>query len=259
VSRRESNKRHIEKYVVFFDRLFPSAVGFINVEIMDNKPESTPPIPDRAWEYLEDGDNRQTALLLAPIFQQMRQEQPPLYLIVGLVAGFIKPLQDEEADHGALRRWRARETGQDGNRAELFERAVSWLEEKFNDKHPQLWIKVSIPKKDDPLQGLVHQRNIDNNALRSWDARESYRRIDADIKLIIQEEECTVEAAIGLYRDRLERANEPNVCVRKIWMARAFVKEEEAIKAIAKEKNCSWEFAIDLYELRKQGQSGGAA
>lgn len=225
-TRRLHNRDTIERYVVFYDSVFPMSMGFINVEEMENKPESRPPTPDseRVWDYIEDQENQDTAKYLNRPFQVLRKEHPPLYTVLGLVGGWIKPMQNEETDHAALRRWRAGETEQDKYRAKLFERALSKMEEKLNDYHPTLRINVNIERKDEPVSG--HREDYDRG--RAWDKEDSYRQIDAEITAILTAEQCSVEAAIGVYRDRLERDKKPDVSPRKIREARAFVRDENS-------------------------------
>lgn len=226
MSRRQRNRYAIELYITNYDRLFPASMGFINVEEMTGKPESRPPIPDsdHVWKYLEDEQNRRTSFYLAPVFSKLAKEHPPLYLIAGLVGGWIKPLQNEEADHAALRRWQAGETQQDKDRADLFNRALNKLEEDLNDQHPTVEIEVNVPRNDDPV-GSVRE---DYDRKVRWEKEDSFRQIASEIERIVQKEQCTVQAAIGLYRDRLEQAKKPDVSPRKIMEARAFVKWENS-------------------------------
>lgn len=164
MARRDYNRRQIERFLVFFDVIFPAAVGFINVEEMTGKPESRPPIPERAFDFIDDQDNRETARLLNRILGEMRGEWEthPLYTMAGLVAGWIRPLQNEEIDHGAVRRWKAGETQQDRNRADLFKRTVKCMEERLNDKWPHIQIRINIPRRDEeadtPIQGGARDR-----------------------------------------------------------------------------------------------------
>lgn len=203
MARRLHNRRHIERYVIFYDNIFAASMGFINVEEMTGKPESRPPVPDsdRVWDFIEDQANRDTARYLSIVFRELRKEYPPFYTILGLVGGWIRPMQDEEIDHGALRRWKAGETQQDRDRAQLFERAISWIEERLNDKHPNLRIQVNVPRREDPIGSPREHAD----RCRTWRKEDSFRLIGPEVQKVIDEEGCGVQAAKALIAQRTNK------------------------------------------------------
>jgi hypothetical protein len=212
---------------VFFDSVFPSSAGStFNLEAFDSKPTSSPPIPSKAFDIIDDPGNQRTARMLNYVLGQMRITDHPLYIMAGLVAGFIKPMQADELDHGAVRRWRKGETATDRYRADLFDRTVIRMEEILEETWPKVSIQVNISRKDEPVESKIHARNQDNNDQRKWAAHNKFLALYAELDELMAENECGIEAAIGLLRDRREKEGKPDVSPRTCYRARSFVAEQ---------------------------------
>lgn len=219
MGRLKRNKQAIERYVTILQpKLERQTGGMINLEELD-KPESSPPCTDNALDLMGNAHNADAAQKLEPVFRDM--------VLNGDVAqGYMMKLLGvaglRQGDPGAVRRWRAGETEDDKLLARFFDRAVKYVAEELERRHPGTEIKVVLDPEDDPVNSPGQSAERE----RRWGEQDSYRHINAAVKGIMQEEGCSIEAAIGLYRDRLARDKRPDVSPRKIYRARTFVKEE---------------------------------
>lgn len=253
MTRRGRNIRQIERYVTILQPLLERATsGVINMQELPT-PESDPPMNPKALALTKHADNVKAASILEPIFHDMilSDTASPPYILwqVLAIAGA------RYGDPRALKMWEAGETEEARLFYKLYKKALSYVVDRLEENHPGEEIHVATNPRDEPVDSV---RKDSMRELR-WKTEDSYRKLAAEIDRIVEEEQCTVAAAIGLFRDRLERNKQPDVCERKIRMARAFVKRETEIRQIMKEKSCSVEAAMDLYELRLEWNKRGVS
>lgn len=139
-----------------------------------------------------------------------------------------KPARLLEHDPTALRRWRAGETENDRAWMKRFTTLCRFAAKLLESREPGVEVRIVLRPRLEEAKDKIHARNLDNNEQKRHDAHDAYREIDADVERILDEEGCGVEAAIGLYQDRLARKKEPEVSRSKIMRARAFVRAERA-------------------------------
>ncbi len=195
MGRLERNKYNIEKYITLLQpKLERQTGGMLNLEELD-KPESSPPVTDTALELIGNTHNADAAQKLEPIFRDMvlsgDTTEDYMMKLLG-VAGL------RQGDPGAVRRWRAGETDSDKLLARFFERAIKYVAQRLEERYPGVEIKVTLDPEDDP----VNSPREANDRQRTWTKEFSYRLIGAEVKRVMEEEECNLTAAKGLVSQR---------------------------------------------------------
>lgn len=241
---RDHNKTQIEKFIVYHNRLFPSSAGSkIDTRSFTGKPESDPPIPDKGLDYLEQEDNKHAFTILEPILTDLSSDPEHFeYWYIFAKAGLRKGsratiFDDDEQDHGALRRWRSRETDDDKMRADLFEWALSFVERRVHARYPGVKLQVKIPRKEQMVTRMAAARSrMPSYAQgaayedRKYDTRASYRVIVRQLEDLEKETGLPREKAKRKLREvRLEAGDQ--LSIGRINDALAFVKKERASSA----------------------------
>ena len=194
MSRRSSNVQAIERYVcVLQPKLELQTGGMINLEALD-RPESNPPMTDDALTLII--KNRHAASKLEPIFEDMglnfSNDEPFFLLVVLNLAG------RRNGDPGAVRRWRAGETENDRLLLKAYERALNYVADELERRHPGIELRVYTDPKDEP----VESKRADSERERRWGTEHSYRLIAEEVERVMKEESCGLEAAKGLVAQR---------------------------------------------------------
>jgi hypothetical protein len=116
----------------------------------------------------------------------------------------------------------------------------------------------SVAREDEQVASKLHARTRDNNDARRRDAWDRYFDLNAAIESITEHENCSLDAALGIYRDRLERAREPDVSPATFWRARDLVK---TIRSIADDQRCTIRRAREIYKrhLEEKEKSASAS
>lgn len=212
MARRDRIKTAITKYVEIFQPLLEKQTGgMINMEEL-KKPESEPPIPDRALKLVRHPDNVWAAAALEPIIAELRRSNFPRFYIL-CKAGY------RHGDPGAVRNWKAGETEDARAQHSIYTRTIDWIADEVERRYPKLELRVEIYGEDEEAESPIHVRNRDNAHIKRWRARDGYTKTynklvsveDANPGLTREECKCLlieIEKEVGrdLSKRTLERS-----------------------------------------------------
>lgn len=169
MGKRQRNIHAIERYVTLLQPILERATaGRINLEQV-RKPESDPPMNQKALDLIKHPDNADATSTLEPIFHEMIlsdtcSREYILWLVLAIAGA-------RHGDPSAVKQWQAGETEQDQLFAVLFEQALSYVADELERKYPGKEICVTLNPKDEPMASkkaaAYHDRKLDtNDALR---------------------------------------------------------------------------------------------
>lgn len=165
---RERNRWQIERYVTVLQPLLERKTGGV-ISLQElGQPESEPPISEAALDVIREDCNMEASCLLDPIIAEIRRSNFPRYYVL-CRAGY------RHGDPGAVRTWRAGVTEGARAQAAIFERTLDWIVDELARRCPGTAIRIKTTTDDEPRDSMVQVRNIDNNNLRRWTARNTYK------------------------------------------------------------------------------------
>lgn len=198
------------------------------------KAESRVPYGYNAEDLISDPDNRVSLPAIDRLVVELKRHKMSWrgISITGILC-------DMEASPGSLRYWEEHSRPHldaYGKTCELLADALipivgamvrSDAPQYENLVHPKDFRVVLAPmgeQEEPPASSKTEARDQDRRIRKE----DSYRKIAARLGEIMDSEECSARAAIGLYRDRLERDNHLDVSPRRCYEALAYTNGEGA-------------------------------
>lgn len=209
----ERNREQIEKLILYQDKLLRNTNGHPNMQEMQGKPDSEPPIPDAGLDWSTDADNAYAAKFVEPLIRGLKGKYyagEDLYSVV-CEAGYREP------DHSALKRWRAGNTSEDRRKAQAFDAATRLVAQVLYHQHPQMRLVVRVRPEEEQASSRMEARDQD----RRMDAHGAYR-ILAPLVQERMEEGYSKTAAVESVAEGMDTSP------ARVWRAVAFVEEESA-------------------------------
>lgn len=209
---RAHNAAQISKWFEFRDVIIQkgTAGSYFNLQ-SDRRSESRVTLSERGHKSLDCSRNAHFRRHVLPILTRIED------------AEIYKPARFLEHDPTALRRWRVGETKNDQEKMKDFDRLCKFVAVQLERAWPGIRVVFVVSPDEEEFAGTPGQHE---QSERKWTRWDTFRKIDSEITQIMQTESCTQKAAIGLYRDRLERAKKADVSPRKIEEALQFVRDE---------------------------------
>lgn len=207
-NRRRRNQETISKYLcIIRAKLERQTSGVLNLEEMQNKPSSEPPMPDHMLALVRHEDNIETSKLLTPALSWLAETHGHLHYITRLAS----------SDPARTRAWAAGETEDAQTEARMFEEAVQRLEQYVEWRAPGSRLNIAYDPTDEPAESRMA-------------ARDQERRKTAEDAYPILAEKVwrKMEASRSKTAAVHEVADAEDTSPARVWRALAFVDEESA-------------------------------
>lgn len=207
-NRRRRNRDNISKYIcIVRSKLERQTSGILNLEEMQNRPSSEPPIPDYTLDLLRHPDNIETSRLLSPALSWLAENHGHLHYITRLAS----------SDPARTRAWAAAETEDAQTEARMFEEAIQRLEQYVEWRAPGVRLHVAYDPTDEPAESRMAARDQE----RRKTAEDAYP-ILAD--KVWQKMEASRSKTAAVH----EVADAEDTSPARVWRALSFVEEQSA-------------------------------
>jgi hypothetical protein len=240
-----------------------TAPSFWNQESDKDKPGPTSTLSERGYDYLEavvrtpDNAGLRTYEELAVYWSSSLKVAHALDYICHTKFDLYRAILRVQNDPGIVQRWQDEVEADSPDWLRSYRMATREAARYIEALWPgtRLYIPASpSSRSDDQVTSKLHARNQDNNDASRRDAWDRYFDLNAEIEDISVWESCSLNAALGIYRDRLERAKEQDVSPATFWRARDLVK---TIRSIADAQHCTIKRAREIHkrDLELRGKS----
>ncbi|MDP9474831.1 MAG: hypothetical protein M3R38_03925 [Actinomycetota bacterium] len=219
----ERNAEQVGKILELWDAWFQrgTAGSSFNLETVKRRGGKSP-MSNIGHRVLSDPDNAHAFKHVAPILAELEGTE------IGKVAAILRHHPT------AIRRWRTEETPNDRYWLERFRVFCRVAAMRLERRYPELSIRVNVRPEEEEADSPLQHRNRENNRKRSRTASDVNRDHGLAILAILEDEEVHgPTAAIGIYKDRIDKArdadpkNVPDVSLRRLWDAYGLVKGEK--------------------------------
>lgn len=182
------NAQQVEKWFEFRDQGQKGTVGsYFNQEADVGKPESEPPLSFKGHLSLDDEENSHFRKhVYLPIITKLPGTR------------IYTPAQILEHNPGALREWKKEETLNQKVQLKKFRRLCKFIATQIERRDPGLRVFYNIHLQDEEARAKTNQAHGQE---RTINKNHSFRLIGPEVQRVLEEEICTVKAAIARVAD----------------------------------------------------------
>lgn len=162
--------------------------GMVNLQEMDNKPDSEPPLNDRALRLTVHTDNWQTGTIIEPAIRMMADLAPDLYTMV-------RRATDDPAGPDRWKQGHQRGYEGDAEDSILYGKALSWLVRYCERWYPGRELHVAYDPDDQPAANKKDASNIKKRHRREDTYRHLYSEWCKAVESGIPAEQAKIEVA----------------------------------------------------------------
>ncbi len=219
----ERNAEQVGKLIEHWDSWMQrgTAGSSFNLEVVKKRGGKSP-MSNLGHRVLSDPENAHAFKHLGPILAELEGTE------IGKVAAILRHHPT------AIRKWRTEETPNDRYWLDRFNVFCRVAAVRLDRRYPELSIRVNVRPEEEEADSPAQFRNRENNRKRSRTALDVNRDHGRAILSILDQDEVHgPTAAIGVYKDRLDKArdadpkNVPDVSLRRLWDAYGLVKGEK--------------------------------
>lgn len=158
----------------------PTGGATLNLQELEGKPDSEPPLPDHALKLVCHEDNKRASKLIAPAMQWLAESFGHLHYVVRKAIN----------DPAQTRAWATGATEDDQTQQQMFEAAITKLEEYIEWRYDEPRIEIAYDPEDEPSRNRREAAYTDRKLTTA----------DTDRRIVEELEE--VEERTGLPRER---------------------------------------------------------
>jgi hypothetical protein len=236
-----------------------TAPSYLNLESDKEKPGSISPLSQKGYDHLEavaktEDNSGIPEEEMAQYSQSIRKLEHALAHVRRTKFDLYRAILRVQNDPGIIKRWENGTEQDSPDWLRSYEMACKEAAEYIEGIWPGTRLYIPTKREDDQVESKLHARNQDNNDAKRHDAWDRYFDLNAEIEGIAEQEQCSLDAALGVHRDRLEKDKQEDVSPATFWRARNLVL---TIRGISQSEGCTLKTAKERYRraLEEKGKS----